>query len=159
MLGVCGGAMVLGTDVRDPSGVEGAATGLGLLPLCDGDVADEDDPPAYGRVPAARRSRGPRSAAFTRDGYEIRNGTSQADGCEVAPLVWRSGSVLATTVHGLLEDPDVVHALCGIRVRDPLEDTFDLLADAVEAHLDTRLLTRSPPSLITGGLNSALPRA
>ena len=52
------------------------------------------------------------------------------------------GSVLATTVHGLLEDPDVVHALCGMRVRDTIDATFDLLADAVEAHLNSRLLER-----------------
>ena len=60
--------------------------------------------------------------------------------CEVAPLAWGSGSVLATTIHGLLEAPEIVHAVCGVKVRDTLEDTFDLLADAVDEHLDVDLL-------------------
>jgi adenosylcobyric acid synthase len=140
VLGVCGGAMVLGSDVRDPSGVEGSATGLGLLPL-----RTQMSP-----TKTTRRVRVdfPRLDApwialtgLHAHGYEIRNGVVHAAGCEVAPLVWRSGSVLATTVHGLLEDTDVVHALFGTRTRDPLEDTFDRLADAVDTHLDTGLLT------------------
>ncbi|HEX2382447.1 MAG TPA: cobyric acid synthase [Acidimicrobiales bacterium] len=141
VLGLCGGAMLLGTDVRDATGVEGATTGLGLLPLGT-EMSPEKltrrrtvefpalDPP-WSALSGLRAS-----------GYEIRNGTVRAAGCEVAPLVWRQGSVLATTVHGLLEDPEVLRALCGIRVRDPLEDTFDLLADAVEDHVDTGLLQR-----------------
>ena len=59
------------------------------------------------------------------------------------------GRVLATTVHGLLEDPDVVERLVGRRPPPVLEETFDLLADAVDAYLDTELLRRliQPPSL------------
>jgi len=139
VLGVCGGAMILGSEVCDPSGVEGATTGLGLLPL-----RTEMSPSKTTRRVGVElpRLEAPWAAltGLRADGYEIRNGVVHGDGCEVAPLVWRRGSVLATTVHGLLEDPDVVHALCGIRVRDPLEDTFEHLADAVDAHLDTRLL-------------------
>ena len=56
--------------------------------------------------------------------------------------MWAAGSVLATTVHGLLEDPDVVERLVGRRPPLVLEETFDLLADAVDAHLDTALLRR-----------------
>jgi len=141
VLGLCGGAMVLGTDVRDTSGVEGATTGLGLLPLWT-DMAPE-------KVTRARTVEFPPLAepwaalsGLRARGYEIRNGTVGGNGCEVAPLVWCRGSVLATTVHGLLEDPEVVRALFGTHVRDPLDDTFDLLADAVEAHLDTELLVR-----------------
>ena len=50
--------------------------------------------------------------------------------------------MLATTVHGLLEDPDVVERLVGRRPPPVLEETFDLLADAVDTHLDTALLRR-----------------
>ena len=73
-------------------------------------------------------------------GYEIRVG--RTTGPVGAGPVWASGRVLATTVHGLLEDPDVVERLVGRRPPPVLEDTFDLLADAVDAHLDTALLHR-----------------
>ena len=72
----------------------------------------------------------------TAAGYEIRNGRTPGG------PVWASGRVLATTVHGLLEDPDVVERLVGRRPPPVLEETFDLLADAVDAHLDTSLLHR-----------------
>jgi adenosylcobyric acid synthase len=140
VLGVCGGAMVLGTDVRDPSGVEGATTGLGLLPLRTEMSPSKTTRRVHVDLPRLDEP-WTALAGLRAHGYEIRNGVVHADGCEVAPLVWRRGSVLATTVHGLLEDPDVIHALCGTRVRDPLEETFDRLADAVDAHLDTGLLT------------------
>ena len=80
---------------------------------------------------------GPRSRGTSATGYEIRVGRTSGD----APL-WASGRVLATTVHGLLEDPDIVERLVGRRPRLVLDDTFDLLADAVEEHLDTGLLRR-----------------
>ena len=53
---------------------------------------------------------------------------------------WCDGPVLATTVHGLLESPDLLHALFGRRPPPVLERTCDLLADAVDEHLDTTLL-------------------
>jgi hypothetical protein len=40
-------------------------------------------------------------------------------------------------VHGLLEDPDVLDALVGVRPPPVLDATFDALADAVDEHLDT----------------------
>ncbi len=56
--------------------------------------------------------------------------------------MWAAGRVLATTVHGLLEDPDVVARLVGRRPQLVLDETFDLLADVVDEHLDTSLLRR-----------------
>jgi adenosylcobyric acid synthase len=58
----------------------------------------------------------------------------------VVPLVWVSGPVLATTVHGLLESPAVLEALCGRRPPPVLDATFEVLADAIDEHLDTTLL-------------------
>src|SRR6185295_11874553 len=70
------------------------------------------------------------------DGYEIRNGrVTSADAATGDGRVWADGAILATTVHGLLEDPDVLYALVGIRPPAVLERTFDLLADAVDASL------------------------
>ena len=53
---------------------------------------------------------------------------------------WIDGNVVITTVHGLFEHPDFIEALLGVRVAPVLDRTFDLLADAVEAHLDVALL-------------------
>jgi adenosylcobyric acid synthase len=47
---------------------------------------------------------------------------------------------MATTVHGLFEDPSAVQALTGVSPEPVLESTFELLADLVEEHLDTTYL-------------------
>jgi adenosylcobyric acid synthase len=139
VIGVCGGAMLLGRRVDDPDGVEGSAQGLGLLAL-------------------ETRMTGRKETVATRlelsglpgpwvalngsrvEGYEIRHGRIEGDGCRVGSSLWVDGNVLATTVHGLFEDPGVLEALTGQRPEPVLESTFELLADAVEEHLDTRLL-------------------
>jgi adenosylcobyric acid synthase len=137
LLGICGGCMMLGEDVHDPQNVEGAATGLGLLPIATLMTADKltrRTTVELGRLPD------PWSALEGRrlSGYEIRNGRVTGTGAATGDdRVWADGPVLATTVHGLLEDPGAVEALTGIRPPDVLERTFDLLADAVDAHLDT----------------------
>ena len=82
---------------------------------------------------------------LTVSGYEIRNGRLTT-GTTVDPddrlQVCGAGSVLATTVHGLLEDPAVLAALFGRRPAVGLDDTFEQLADVVDAHLDPGLLRR-----------------
>ncbi|MEM8904696.1 MAG: cobyric acid synthase [Actinomycetota bacterium] len=143
VLGVCGGAMLLGTEVTDPHGVEGATAGLGLLPISTEMAATKTTRPV--RVSVSELT-GPWAAlgGARADGYEIRHGevTPQRAGVEVAPLVWADGPVLATTVHGLAENPDVVRRLTGLTPPPVLEQTFERLADAVEEHLDTELLDR-----------------
>jgi adenosylcobyric acid synthase len=143
VLGICGGCQMLGRTIDDPEGVEGGRpareTGLGLLPF---DTVLSTDkltrrrevvfptglPDPWAALRGARAS-----------GYEIRAGRVTGDG---EGPVWASGRVLATTVHGLLEDPDVVERLVGRRPPPVLEETFERLADAVDAHLDTALLWR-----------------
>jgi adenosylcobyric acid synthase len=149
VLGVCGGCMLLGEAVEDGAGVEGAAgpggtvDGLGLLPLRTVMDPGKLTRPATVRVPDLPP---PWSAlsGVAAAGYEIRHGRVAATdpAAEVAPLLWCRGPVLGTTVHGLLESPDVLAALCGHRPPPVLEGTFDLLADAVDRHLDTALLRR-----------------
>jgi adenosylcobyric acid synthase len=141
ILGVCGGCMMLGGAVRDGTGVEGATDGLGLLPLRTDMDAAKLTRQVTVTFPALD---GPWAAlgGVEARGYEIRNGQVTADGCEIAPLLWHRGPVLATTVHGLLESPDVLGALCGHRPPPVLDLTFDVLADAVDEHLDTALLAK-----------------
>jgi adenosylcobyric acid synthase len=140
IVGVCGGAMLLGGEVSDPAGVEDATTGLGLLPL-----VTRMAPAKLTRATSVTLPDLPHPWAalsgLSVDGYEIRNGRVTGPDVEVAPSVWVQGAVLATTVHGLLEHPSMVAALTGTEPPpDVLDATFDLLADAVDTHLDTTAL-------------------
>lgn len=128
VVGVCGGAMMLGREIIDPFGVEGGAPhridGLRLLdtttsmrPTKRTELVDVD---AFGQ---------------TFSGYEIRYG--ELDGGRRWVV---DANVTATTVHGLFEHPAFVEAVLGVGVAPVLEATFERLADAVEAHLDTALL-------------------
>lgn len=74
-------------------------------------------------------------------GYEIRFGkTVVNNGAEITRVLPRDlgfvhGSVFATYVHGLFEDPDLVESITGIRPGSLLA-TFDRLADLVDTHID-----------------------
>jgi len=146
-LGICGGCMMLGERVRDDGLVEGATAGLGLLPIHTEMEPTKVTRPVIVTFPAMDPPWSVLSGVGA-SGFEIRNGQVTGDSCRLAPLVWGKGAVLATTVHGLLESPDVLEALCGQRPPLVLEATFDALADAVDEHLDTGLLrelvNRSP---------------
>ncbi len=145
ILGVCGGYQLLGTFIHDEvesdSGTVGA---LGLLP-----VTTVFHPDKVLARPAARLSDG-----SLVEGYEIRHGRVQVEGG--APFLagegCRLGAVAGTTWHGLFENDAFrrsylrsVAATVGRRfVADPSfsfadwrSQRVDLLADLVEAHLDT----------------------
>jgi adenosylcobyric acid synthase len=149
IVGVCGGAMMLGDQLDDPDGVEGAASGtrgsirtLGLLPLRT--TMQREKLAAHVVIDFDHGGAGRR----TYNGYEIRHGVVDGgDELVVATspagaVAWRHRNVTATTVHGLFEHPAFVEATLGVAARDVLEETFVQLADAVEAHLDTNLLRR-----------------
>lgn len=141
ILGVCGGAMMLGGKVTDRHGVEGAAVGLGLLPIATDMAPTKTTRPVRVRLPALAAPWDALEGAHT-GGYEIRHGQVIATDpeCEVAPLVWADGPVLATTIHGLAEDAEMLRRLTGLTPPAVLDDTFELLADAVDEHLDTELI-------------------
>jgi adenosylcobyric acid synthase len=139
VVAICGGAMMLATEIRDPLGIEGGAPGLALLPLTvtmGPDKIVRRTSLRFGSLPAPwSRLEGISSA-----GYEIRHGRVDADRDVVTAddCVWADGPILATTVHGLFEDADVVDAIVGRRPSTTLDVTFDLLAGAIEEHLDTQ---------------------
>lgn len=139
IIGICGGCMMLGSDIIDHSSVEGSAHGLGILPLRTTFDPIKVTRPATVRFPSMP---GPFSklGGVLSSGYEIRNGRISGEACELSPLLWGKGSVLSTTVHGLLENPQVLGALCGREPEPVLENTFEALADAVDEHLDTVFL-------------------
>ena len=116
--------MMLGVSIDDPDGIEG-----GRSTRCEGlDLLDHRT--VMGPV---KRTEITDVTAFGRTyrGYEIRYGDMTAE-----PFV-TDGNVMATTVHGLFEHPDFIEQLLGVSVEPTLEATFDLLADTIDAHLDT----------------------
>jgi adenosylcobyric acid synthase len=136
---------MLGRKIADPAGVDGSREGLGLLPLeTVFSVTKQTERTAtrFGQLqpPWAGLS----GKAVT--GYQIRHGRTEKTGpvAEVLPdgLAFADGPVLGIYLHGLFEHTDVLEALFGEPSRRSLEEVFDALADAVEAHLDITELLR-----------------
>ena len=161
VLGICGGYQMLGRDIADPHGVEGAsAAGLRLL-----DIDVEFDVEKHLGNPTGTAWGGPVS------GYEIHHGRVTRSGDP--PLVEGEGSeagaVRGTHWHGLLENDGFrrellrrVAAEAGRGGFVVAPDTsfaaaraaqLDLLGDLVERHLDTRALEH----VIGHGAPAALP--
>jgi adenosylcobyric acid synthase len=134
---------MLGGEITDPHGVEGAARGLGLLPYTTELRHQKHYRHASHTLAQLTGFWGPLSGV-TFDAYEIRHGhtcPSAASGelaaRRLAPVLpenrgWQQGQTLALYLHGLLESSDVVHALFGAQTRT-LNDTLNGLADFVEA--------------------------
>ena len=141
VLGVCGGLQMLGEALIDPHGIDGEGPGLGLLPLVT----------RFARDKTVRRTQagftmlsGPWSAlsGVMVSGYEIHHGQtvqhpSMAAARPVLPdgLGWQNaqGNVLGVYLHGLFEDPAVLHALFGAQA-PTLDTVFDGLADFIDSH-------------------------
>lgn len=154
LVAICGGLQLLGTTLRGSASgrVESDLVGLGAWPL----TTTFDDRKRTGdrtvRFAAALPERWTALAGREVSGYEIRHGTTTLDrtptdaasGTPVAALPdglgWATDRVLAVYLHGLLEDPAVLRALVGPGAPRPLDASFETLADAIDAHLDTDLL-------------------
>lgn len=142
LLGICGGLQMLGQHIEDPRGFEGgSAEGLGLLPLITSYEASKQTTPSsisFGTLPEPWDWLGDHQVS----GYEIRRGVTRCtEPIEIATAGHAFGrdNVLAIYMHGVFEDPVVLKSFSGANPL-ALEATFDLLADAVEKHLDTTWL-------------------
>ena len=143
ILGICGGMQMLGEELRDAGAGEGDAAGLGLLPLRTTFLPRKLTARAevrFGRLPAPW-------AALTGvpvRGYEIRHGRTEATAPVGAALEggrgWARGAVLGVSVHGVLEEPEVLRRLLGTIPARTLDAALDDLADAVMAALDVRAI-------------------
>lgn len=146
LLAICGGLQMLGNAVRDPHGVEGSGTGLGLWPVTTHYDADKIQRRASHVL---RGVSGFWSAleGVRFEGYEIRHGRTRVERhARPAPVPvlpdgggWQYGDTLAIYTHGLFENAAVMRALFGARTPS-LDDRFDGLADLIDAHMDTRFL-------------------
>jgi adenosylcobyric acid synthase len=139
VLGVCGGLQMLGQRLLDPHGVDGAGDGLGLLPLET--TFQRDKLTRRATVQFAPTLDRPWSALSGRrfEGYEIRHGRTRASASvqvAIPDIGWVDGCVLGVTIHGLLEDHDVLHALFGKKPRISIDAALDRLTDVVMANLD-----------------------
>jgi adenosylcobyric acid synthase len=153
LLGICGGLQMLGTQIDDPHGLEGAAgssPGLGLLDFSTllapekqlrnvrGQLCLENAPVSGYEIHAGVSSGAARDAAAVQLDDGRRDGALSAD-----------GQVLGTYLHGLFETPEACSALlrwAGLREVQQVdyhalrERDIERLADLVEAHLDTAKL-------------------
>jgi adenosylcobyric acid synthase len=148
-LAICGGLQMLGHELLDPRGVEGAAVGLGFLPYSTEYAASKLYQHGAHTLSTLAGFWAPLSGVCF-DGYEIRHGRT----CPIpsvnrtAPLCpalpdnggWQCGETLALYTHGLFENSAVMHALFSERT-PTLDDTLDGLADFVETHIGSQALS------------------
>jgi adenosylcobyric acid synthase len=147
VLGICGGAQMLGRTVADPDGVEGpagaVADGLGLVAART----------VFG---AEKVLRLPTGTALGQpvQGYEIHHGRLEVEQGETFPGGVRDDAVFATMWHGSLESDGFRQAFLaevarttgrtrtpsGVVFAERREARLDLLADLVEQHLDVGAL-------------------
>ena len=153
LIGICGGLQMLGREVHDPLGLEGAAgssQGLGLLDYATVLEAEKQLRNVAGTLSLE---------AATVTGYEIHAGVTTgpalaqpavqlADGRHDG-AVSADGQILATYLHGLFEGSQSCAALLrwagleDVQVIDYealREHDIERLADLVEKHLDTAQL-------------------
>ena len=151
LLGVCGGAQVLGRRLADPDGVDGAPhgprPGLDLLPLATRYAAPKRLRAAPVRF-AATAAPWQALSGLELPAYEIRHGRSRAIDAAATPVLfdaadqpigWQAGNVLGLAAHGLFEQAGVLRALFGRQART-LDDTFDGLAELIDDHLGAAAL-------------------
>ena len=143
VLGICGGFQMLGREIRDPDGVEGAvgayAEGLGLLPVATTFAAEKAL-----RLPSGAALGAPA------EGYEIHHGRiTRDDSAEEFLGGARTAQVFGTMWHGSLEGDAFRTAFLaevaglapsGVSFPAARERRMELLGDLVEAHLDVDAL-------------------
>jgi adenosylcobyric acid synthase len=151
VLGICGGLQMLGEALIDMNQIDGNGPGLGLLPLVTNfEIAKtvQHRQTQFGKLTGLWAKLSDVNVA----GYEIHHGqTAQhpamAKAGDVAVAVlpdalgWQNaaGNVLGLYLHGMFEDPAVLHALFGATT-PTLDSVFDGLADYIAQHFETNFL-------------------
>jgi adenosylcobyric acid synthase len=167
VLGICGGFQMLSREIADPDGIEGEPggrmPGLGLL----------DARTRFGSDKVLGRPGG-HALGVPVTGYEIHHGRVDVGDGEPFPGGCRSGAVFGTMWHGCLEGDAFRRAWLtlaaelagvtgfradGVSFAAARESRIEVLADAIEEHLDLdavlRLVEHGPPAdlpQVRGGL-------
>ncbi|MEE4634996.1 cobyric acid synthase [Pseudomonas alliivorans] len=153
LMGICGGLQMLGEQMHDPLGLEGAAgssPGLGLLAMSTVLESEKQLRNVRGRLTLE---------GAEVSGYEIHAGVTTGAALEQAAVRLddgrcdgaqsTDGQILGTYLHGLFESPAACSALlrwAGLRDVQAVdyhalrERDIERLADLVEKHLDGTLL-------------------
>ena len=155
VFGVCGGYQMLGRHISDPEQVEAAGIteidGMGLLPgetVFEGAKVQTQTSGVFSGVEGLLSVLNGKRYA----GYEIHMGRSKARGALIS-----AGNVYGSYVHGIFDEQEVtdtiLKALCekkgasfkalgNFDWKAHKERQYDLLADAVRAGLDMKLIYR-----------------
>ncbi|MBV0912684.1 cobyric acid synthase [Anianabacter salinae] len=152
VLGICGGYQMLGREVADPEGLEGAPgrhDGLGLLDVTTVMRPEKRLALSHGVHPAS---------GATVEGYEIHLGSTEGPDCARAWLTIgdrpegaasADGRVRGCYLHGLFASDgfraDMLQELgasSGIAYGDTVEVTLDALARHIETYFDVDALVR-----------------
>lgn len=162
ILGICGGYQMLGEEIRDPKRIEGweCMRGLGLLPMITEFREEKARTVVTGTMEPVE---GFWSCISGRkvQGYEIHMGRSSFHGGEAFSRIGEktegrvSGTVAGTYLHGFFEEDELrtllVNALCEKKsilpapersFREEQERQYDLVADALQDHLDMDVIRR-----------------
>ena len=151
VLGICGGLQMLGEALIDPHGIDGNGPGLGLLPVVT--LFDQAKTVQHRQAAfAAVRGLWAGLSGVEVQGYEIHHGQTAPHSAMAAAgdmaypvmpdgLAWQNGAgnVLGLYLHGLFEDPRVLHALFG-SATPTLDSVFDGLADYIGQHFEPGVL-------------------
>ena len=147
ILGLCGGYQMLGTEILDPEGIEGApgsAVGLGLLNVKTEMTGDK-------RLTETTATHAPSGTAFS--GYEMHKGRTHGPAC-ARPFAFIDGQaegamtedrrIIGSYLHGMFRDDAFRQAYLSTLGATPsdlsydatVEATLDALAQHMETHLD-----------------------
>jgi adenosylcobyric acid synthase len=151
VLGICGGLQMLGEALIDMHNIDGNGPGLGLLPLVTQFEIAKTVQHRYTQFGTLTDSWS-KLSNVNLAGYEIHHGQTaqhpamtKAGDVAVAVLPdalgWqnKAGNVLGVYLHGMFEDPAVLHALFGASA-PTLDSVFDGLEDFVEKHFEAAFL-------------------
>ncbi|EEY99413.1 cobyric acid synthase [Vibrio sp. RC586] len=155
VMGICGGFQMLGKWVHDPLGIEGEAgssEGLGLFAM-------ETELTAEKRLTNVQGTLMLDGQEVIAQGYEIHAGRSTWAEDQKSPILLSDGSVdglvsdcnqlFGTYLHGIFDRPETALRVCqwagAVEIeqydhRAVQERAIDRIADAIEEHLDLKLL-------------------
>ncbi|ENM5794013.1 cobyric acid synthase [Vibrio mimicus] len=155
VMGICGGFQMLGKWVHDPLGIEGEAgssEGLGLFAM-------ETELTAEKRLTNVQGSLMLDGQEVIAQGYEIHAGRSTWAEDQKSPILLNDGSVdglvsdcnqlFGTYLHGIFDRPETALRVCQWAGAAEIEQydhravqerAIDRIADAIEEHLDLKLL-------------------